>query len=181
VDISDEESSLADHESDVSDAVSEHSDASENADEKQPTKRRKSEESKKKKGVVVSNKKIDPSTMPKKPMASEMVANKDVDTFIDKNKVNIIINQAMGNVGVDLELIAKQAMGLQVCTDTTGGWLSLTLTKAPPRIPMPSYHSAGTDSGLASAQHNSSPQTSTGNRGGLHSHSTRTTRIAFTK
>lgn len=44
--------------------------------------------------------------------ASEMVNNKDVDTYIDKNKVNIIINQAMGNVGVDLELIAKQAMGL---------------------------------------------------------------------
>jgi cellulose biosynthesis protein BcsQ len=40
----------------------------------------------------------------------EMVANKDVETYVDKNKVGVIINQAMADVGVDLELIAKQAL-----------------------------------------------------------------------
>lgn len=40
----------------------------------------------------------------------EMVANKDVETYIDRSKIGIVINQSMSDVGVDLELIAKQAM-----------------------------------------------------------------------
>ena len=40
----------------------------------------------------------------------EMVANKDVETHVEASKVGVIINQAMADVGVDLELITKQAM-----------------------------------------------------------------------
>lgn len=40
----------------------------------------------------------------------EMVANKDVETHIDAGKVGVVINQAMADVGVNLELITKQAM-----------------------------------------------------------------------
>lgn len=40
----------------------------------------------------------------------EMIANKDVETHVDKNKIGVIINQSMSDVGVDLEMIAKQAM-----------------------------------------------------------------------
>lgn len=40
----------------------------------------------------------------------EMVANKDVETHVDPNKVGVVINQAMADVGVDLALITKQAM-----------------------------------------------------------------------
>ena len=40
----------------------------------------------------------------------EMIANKDVETHVDASKVGVIINQAMADVGVDLELITKQAM-----------------------------------------------------------------------
>lgn len=40
----------------------------------------------------------------------EMVANKDIETHVEASKVGVIINQAMADVGVDLEMITKQAM-----------------------------------------------------------------------
>lgn len=40
----------------------------------------------------------------------ETVANKDVETHVEHDKVGVIINQAMADVGVDLNLITKQAM-----------------------------------------------------------------------
>lgn len=40
----------------------------------------------------------------------EMVANKDIETHVEAEKVGVVINQAMADVGVDLELITKQAM-----------------------------------------------------------------------
>ena len=40
----------------------------------------------------------------------EMIANKDVDTYVEKEKVSVIINQSLSDSGVDLEMIAKQAL-----------------------------------------------------------------------
>lgn len=46
----------------------------------------------------------------------EMIANKSVKTYIDREKVGVVINQKLPNVGVDLDMIAKAAMDVPLLT-----------------------------------------------------------------